>query len=232
MHQYEADCPFRSRNTFCTESIRLFKDLPHQEQAYLIGKSIHTAHPRGTVLAHEGDPIDEVLIIRSGKIKTCHIDSGGDEHILDILHDGQAVWHGMFLREHSYQYDVVAISDVTLCRISRLDFMDVLRSNPETAMHLIEMLSSELQDANEKAFLLSIRKPEERIAAFLLFRDSRCIGSLIEMKLDDIAASISLRPETISRYLSRMEKDGLIQRQGHGKIRVLDREKIKQLYTL
>lgn len=231
VHNYEADCPYRGTCTLCTESIRLFKELPKEEQLRLIENSIHTSHPRGTVLAHEGDAINEVLIIRSGRVKTCHIDISGDEHILDILHDRQAIWHGMFLRDHTYQYDIVALSDVSLCRISRSDFMEVLRRSPETAMYLIEMLSTELQDANEKSFLLSIRSPEERIAAFLLFRDARAVGSIIEMKLDDIAASIGLRPETISRYLSRMEKKNLIRREGQGKLRVCDREKMKRLYT-
>lgn len=231
VHNYETDCPYRGTCTLCTESIRLFKELPKEEQLRLIENSIHTSHPRGTVLAHEGDAINEVLIIRSGRVKTCHIDISGDEHILDILHDRQAIWHGMFLRDHTYQYDIVALSDVSLCRISRSDFMEVLRRSPETAMYLIEMLSTELQDANEKSFLLSIRSPEERIAAFLLFRDARAVGSIIEMKLDDIAASIGLRPETISRYLSRMEKKNLIRREGQGKLRVCDREKMKRLYT-
>lgn len=231
MHKYEADCPYRGTCALCTESIRLFKELPKEEQIHLIENSIHTSHPRGTVLAHEGDAINEVLIIRSGRVKTCHIDISGDEHILDILHERQAIWHGMFLRDHTYQYDIVALSDVSLCRISRSDFMEVLRRSPETAMYLIEMLSTELQDANEKSFLLSIRSPEERIAAFLLFRDARAVGSIIEMKLDDIAASIGLRPETISRYLSRMEKEKLIRREGQGKLRVCNREKMKRLYT-
>ncbi len=228
----DTTCPFRIHRRLCTESIRLFKELPHDEQESLICKSTHTKHPKGTILAHEGDSIDEVLIIREGRIKTCQSDMNGDEHILDILHEGQAIWHGMFLTDHTYRYDIVTLTDVTLCRISRENFMEVLQANPQTAIYLIEMLSSELQDANEKAYLLSIKKPVERVAAFLLFRDTRCIGSMIHMKLEDIAASISLRPETISRILSKMEKDGLIKRYGHGKIRVLDRDNMKKMYTV
>ena len=228
----DKECPFRIKEHLCTECIRLFKELPHEEQVDLIRKSSHTFHPKGTILAHAGDSIDEVLIIRAGRIKTCQSDMNGDEHILDILHEGQAIWHGMFLRDHTYRYDIIALTDVTMCRISRENFMEVLQANPRTAIYLIEMLSSELQDANEKAYLLSIKRPMERVAAFLLFRDARCIGSMIHMKLEDIAASISLRPETISRILSKMEKEGLIKRYGHGKIRVIDRGNMKKMYTV
>ena len=48
-----------------------------------------------------------------------------------------------------------------------------------------------------KAYLLSLHDVDDRVGQFLLFRDARCIGKEIELKLDDIAASISLRPETV-----------------------------------
>ena len=226
------NCPFTKHHEHCIDSIRLFRELPADAKNKLLVNHTRTMHMKNERIVNEGDAIDEVLVITRGRIKTCHIDSNGDEHILDVLHEGQAIWHGMFLPEHTYQYDIVALTEVVLCRISRNDFMEVLRNSPETAMYLIEMLSKELQDANEKAFLFSIRHPEERIAAFLLFRDARCIGSTIDMKLDDIAASIGLRRETISRYLSKMEKNHLIRREGNGRLRVINRDELKNMYTL
>ena len=228
----DENCPFTKHQEHCIDSIRLFKELPPDAKNRLLEHHTRTVHPKNERIVSEGDAIDEVLVITKGRIKTCHIDSNGDEHILDVLHEGQAIWHGMFLPEHTYQYDIVTLTPVVMCRISRQDFMEVLRTSPETAMYLIEMLSKELQDANEKAFLFSIRHPEERIAAFLLFRDTRCISSTIDMKLDDIAASIGLRRETISRYLSQLEKKNLIRREGNGRLRVIDRDALKSLYTL
>lgn len=48
---------------------------------------------------------------------------------------------------------------------------------------------------------------------------------------DDIAVSVSLRTETVSRKLREMEKDGLIERLGHARIRVLDRDALRDIYV-
>ena len=70
---------------------------------------------------------------------------------------------------------------------------------------------------------------DDRVGQFLLFRDARCIGKEIELKLEDIAASISLRPETVSRVIAKFEKAGAVKRLGRGKLLVTDREKLRAL---
>lgn len=97
-------------------------------------------------------------------------------------------------------------------------------------MTLISLLGRKLRQANEKNLLLSVRDPRLRLAGFLLDRDRRCIGPDIELKLDDIAASVGLRPETVSRGLSRFERDGLIRRTGQGRILVVDRPGLEDIY--
>ena len=70
-----------------------------------------------------------------------------------------------------------------------------------------------------------------RLAGFLLYRVDRSIDDDVVLKLDDIAASVSLRTETVSRKLREMEREGLIQRLGHARIRVLDRDSLKEIYV-
>lgn len=223
----EPGCPFLKNGT-CTDTIRLFREFPEDARKSLREKAVHASCRRQEYIVHEGDDIHAVLILRHGEVKTSVTDENGTEHVYDLLHGGHAIWHGMFLREHRYTYDVIAVSDVELCMIYREDFMRVLHENEETAMYLIEMLSSELQEANEKIALLSIRSPKIRLARFLLFHEKRS-GEEIHMKLEDIANSICLRPETVSRNIVLLEKKNLIRRTGHGKIRILDRDGLKEL---
>jgi CRP/FNR family transcriptional regulator len=216
------NCPYRNKDTYCTDSIRLFQHLPEDARQELRALAIHTSRKKKEIIARNGDLIDSVLIIRSGEVKTSVSDEAGREHVFDFLHGGQAIWHGIFLQNHRYTYDVTAVSDVSLCIIRRDDFMRVLRKNPDTAMYLIEMLSTELQDANEKNIVLSIKDPTARLASFLDFHDARARGEEIHMKLEDIANAISLRPETVSRSIASLTRKKLIVRTGRGRIRVID----------
>lgn len=229
-HCSAGSCPYRKDDTLCTSKIRLFRSLPVKAQEKLIAHSVPSTHPKGTILLQEGQQIDSILIIRKGRLKTCRLEANGEEHVLDILHDGQAIWHDMFLKDPVYHYSVVCLTDVSICEIRREEFLELLKQQPETAMSLIQMLSTELAEAKEKILLLSIRDPEVRLAGFLLDRDTRCIGPYISMRLDDIAASISLRPETVSRNITKLEKKGLIRRIGQGKIQVIDRPTLQLLF--
>lgn len=225
--QKRCDCAFYGKDTWCISRIRLFRDLSPEIQKKLIREAVHSEHPKGSTLVSEGDEIRSVLIIRSGKVKTRRIEASGEEHILDVLHDGQAVWHGIFLKNPQYRYDVVCLTDVTLCEIPREELTGVFRRNPQVSMNLIGMLSTELEEAEEKILLLSIREPQKRIAEFLLWRDHRCLGDEIHLKLDDIASSVNLRIETVSRNLVRMEREDLVARVGRGRLKVLDRERLR-----
>ena len=77
--------------------------------------------------------------------------------------------------------------------------------------------------------MLSIRDPRQRLAKYLLARDQRCAGPEIRLKLEDIAASVGLRPETVSRNIARFAREGLIERPGRGRILVVDHEGLRAI---
>lgn len=214
------------------DNIRLFADLPVDAKRELLACSRHSKHAQGTILVHEGDPIESILIVRSGRIKTFRGSVNGEEYVLDVLHDGQALWHGMFLDNHIYRYSVECLTPVQLCRIHRADFEALLSNHPDVALGLIRMVTTELNDAEEKIMMLSIRDPRQRLAEYLLIRDQRCAGPEIHLKLEDIAASVGLRPETVSRNIARFVREGLVERTGRGRLLVIDRDGLKRVTEL
>ena len=213
-----------------TENVPLFHALPQEIWKDLLENSRQATKEKGSPLFLAGEKVRSVLIIRRGKIKLCKDDADGNEHILDIIHDGDAIWENLFLENAVFPYSAVCLTEVCLCEIRKSEFIRILADQPAVAMHLISLLSLRLKDANERALLLSIRSPKIRLAGFLLDRDIRCVGPAVELKLDDIAASVSLRPETVSRSLSLFERAHLIKRLGKGKILVTDRNGLRKIY--
>ena len=226
----QSGCATCKNAIWCTTSVPLFGTLPEEVRRSLTEHSIQTTRAKGSFLFRVGEEVDSVLIIRKGRIKLCKYDADGNEYILDIIHDGDAIWENLFLENAVFPYSAVCLSKVELCEIKKSEFIRLLADRPGIAMNLISLLSLRLKDSNEKALLLSIRDPEVRLAGFLLDRDIRCVGPEIKLKLEDIAASIGLRPETVSRILSRFEKSRLIKRLGQGKILVTERSELKKIY--
>ncbi|WP_026522381.1 MULTISPECIES: Crp/Fnr family transcriptional regulator [unclassified Butyrivibrio] len=215
---------------FCTESVPLIEGLPVNAQVSLMEHSIHENLKKNSYLFREGEPVDSICIIRKGRVKLCRYDSLGREQIVTILADHDIIWEGMFLDGSIYPYSAVCLTNASICQIHRDDFIKVV-NDPHAAMNTIILLSKKLHDANERNMLLSTKDPMARLAGFLLYRVDRSIDDDVILKLDDIAASVSLRTETVSRKLREMEREGLIERLGHARIRVLDRDGLKEIYV-
>lgn len=218
------DCAFSRAGSSCMDNIRLFAELPPSAKRELFARARHTAHASGDIIVHEGDPIESIIVVRTGRIKTYRSTSDGEQHVLDVLHDGQALWHGLFLDNRTYGYSVSCLTPVRLCLIHRADVERMLANHPDVAMGLIRMVCTELDRAEERIMMLSIRDPRRRLAEYLLVRDRSCTGPEIHLKLDDIASSVGLRPETVSRNIARFDREGLVRRMGRGRLLVLDRE--------
>lgn len=218
------DCAFSRAGSSCMDNIRLFAGLPPSAKRELLARARHTAHASGDIIVHEGDPIESIIVVRTGRIKTYRSTSDGEQHVLDVLHDGQALWHGLFLDNRTYGYSVSCLTPVRLCLVHRADVEQMLANHPDVAMGLIRMVCTELDHAEERIMMLSIRDPRRRLAEYLLARDRSCTGPEIHLKLDDIASSVGLRPETVSRNIARFDREGLVRRTGRGRLLVLDRE--------
>lgn len=218
------DCAFSRAGSSCMDNNRLFAELPSSAKRELLARARHTAHASGDIIVHEGDPIESIIVVRTGRIKTYRSTSDGEQHVLDVLHDGQALWHGLFLDNHTYGYSVSCLTPVRLCLVHRADVEQMLANHPDVAMGLIRMVCTELDRAEERIMMLSIRDPRRRLAEYLLARDRSCTGPEIHLKLDDIASSVGLRPETVSRNIARFDREGLVRRTGRGRLLVLDRE--------
>ena len=157
-------------------------------------------------------------------------DSEGREQIIGIFSESDTIWEGVFMDGSRYPYNAVCLTDVDCCKLFIKDLENVMEE-PSVSLKIIALLSRKLHDANERVLLLSTSSPKARLAGFLLFRSRHTSSDTVVLRLDDIAASIQLRPETVSRRIREMEKEGLIEKVGQSSIRITDRPKLEELYA-
>ena len=212
----------------CIRKLAFLSGLPEQLQIALMQRSANKMLSRGEYIFREGDPVGAINIIRKGQVKLNTYDAAGRERIIGIFADNDTIWEGIFLENSRYPYSAVCLTDVQLCKIYREDIEEAV-SDLSVALGVINMLSTKLHDANERNMILSMPDPMTKIAGFLLYRDKRSNEPIIKLRLDDIAASVGLRAETVSRYIRRLVNEGYIKKIGQCGIQIVDFEALNAL---
>jgi CRP/FNR family transcriptional regulator len=126
-------------------------------------------------------------------------------------------------------FDVTATTDVTLCRFERAPFEALVERVPHIAQRMMEMALDELDAAREWMLLLGRKSAQEKIATFLmmLIRRANLPSSHVQnvelpLTRDEIANFLGLTLETVSRQLSALKKQGIVEFTDRRHFRVMD----------
>ena len=209
----------------CIQDIAFLYGMPEEKQLDILRRSAHKIFNRGDFLFHEGDKVSSIVISKQGQVKLSTYEADGRENIIGIFSDNDTIWEGVFSGDRVYPYSAVCLTKTYCCFVRRGD-VETAISNPTVALRVINMLSNKLHDANERSRILSISEPVRRIAAFLIYREKRSNEPFVTLRLDDIAGSVGLRPETVSRNIRRLMNEGLIEKVGRSGFRIPDFEKL------
>ncbi|MBQ3292037.1 MAG: Crp/Fnr family transcriptional regulator [Mogibacterium sp.] len=213
----------------CINSLTVISGLDEARRIQIMDSAIRKKYRKGSYLFREGDPCDGIYLLHTGKIKLCTYDSDGREEIVGIFWAGEIIWEGIFIDGSEYSYDAVCLDTTDCCKIPRQE-IESMMEDPHVSLSVIRLLSQKLRAANERVLLLATEDPKARIAGFLLRQSKYARSDTIVMRLEEISASIHLRPETVSRKIKELERDGVITKTGQSSIRILDFQALRDTY--
>ncbi len=161
-----------------------------------------------------GAPPRYIHFVEEGAVRLVRHGRQGEEV---VLHDARP---GEFLAEASldsarYHCDALATQPSVVLCATKADFQRLLVDNADFARTWMALLAAQLRTARARVERLSLRSAEERIRHLLLSegRGPRCELE-IAGSLKELARRLGLTHESLYRTLARMQKDGLIDREG------------------
>jgi len=169
----------------------------------------------GQVVTWAGDANSHCANVISGALKVSASTADGREQIVGLLFAGDFLGQ-LFVNEASLT--VTALTDTDLCAFPRADFERALASYPRMERLLLERTMASLHEAQERMLSLGRKDARERVADFLLDlarRTGMCgaageIRVLIPISRGEMAGFLGLTIETISRQLTRLKSDRVI----------------------
>ena len=224
-HPNCGDCPIRHR-AVCAR-------CETDELAKLDSIKYYRSFQAGQTVIWSGDRMDFVASVVTGIATLTQTMEDGRRQMVGLLLPSDFV--GRPGRSQA-AYDVTATTDLVMCCFRKKPFEDLMGTTPHIAQRLLEMTLDELDAAREWMLLLGRKTAREKIASLLAIIARRTatlktVGKTNDVKFDlpltreEMADYLGLTLETVSRQMSALKRDGVIELEGKRQIMVqnLDR---------
>jgi CRP-like cAMP-binding protein len=212
-------------------AIPLFEGLSQRQYGELARICVARTYERGQIIFSEGDEGIGLYVLVEGKVKVFKLSPEGKEQILHLFEPGEPFGEASVFAGQPFPAHAEALEKSRVLFFPRDAFIELIKGDPSLALNMLAILSRRLRKFTVLVEDLSLKEVPGRLAAYLLYaseqRDARA-----DIKLDiaknQLASLLGTIPETLSRVLTRMVGQGLIQVEG-SRIRLVDRQGLEEL---
>lgn len=215
--------------------IPVFSDLADNELSLIKERVVERLYRRGTIIFLEGEPGDGFHYVKSGKVKIVRTTDDGREHIIKLLSPGDIFAEVLLFNNLPYPATAIAAEDSEIGMIKNADLERLVLNNNALALQLIKALSQRLLYAQQKIKNLALSDVLARTAETLLRLgeehgaagpDGR-ISIAAALSRQDLASLVGTTRETVTRTLSSLKKEKIIDFDGH-KMIILSKDRLRR----
>jgi CRP/FNR family transcriptional regulator len=217
------------------KQVPLFADMTGDQLQSLAGAMGRCRYDEGQVILRQGDKGHSLFVVISGRVRIYTLSPEGYELSVWICNEGAFLGEMSLLSGEPWSASAEAMQPTEVLELQRQAFRDFLLSNPQTAIHTIEMLGRRLRHTTESLEALVSLNTVERVSRQLLallerYGGEQEKGLLIDLDLSQeaIASLVGTTREGANRALSSLRSEGILQ-VDRSRIRVLQPEKLKDL---
>jgi len=199
------------------KSVPLFAGLPDEQLRTLVSVVTHRSVPRMSMVIAEGDPIDSLYIVISGRLKVMMGEADGKEVILSIIGPGEFFGEMGLIDDSPRSASVVAIEHCELLSVTKRDFRKCIAENGEISMTVMRGLVRRLREADRKIGSLAMLDVYGRVARLLLDMSVEVNGQKVIAKRlpkQDIAKMVGASREMVTKVMKDLQMSGYIDVQG------------------
>ena len=194
-----------------------------------------TDYPAGVTIFSEGDQVEGIYQIYSGKIKVVTSINGEKERIVRLATAEQILGHRGLGGKMIYPVTAITLEPSQVTFIPIDIFYSTLKANAELAFQMMMFFADEFKATEKRMKMMASLSAKEKVAVSIMtvinaFGFKANDPTLLDFTptRKDIASIAGTTYETVIRVLSNLEKSNIIVQEGKA-IRVLDLEFLKAL---
>ena len=195
------------------EAVPLFKELDKVEMDHIIQITQTRFYKKNIYVFMQGDPLDRMFFIHSGKIKIYKTDSTGKEQIIAFLESGEMFPHAGLFRNGGYPAHAEVMEDAQLISIPKTEFEEILLKNPLVCIKLFKVLGEKIVELQNRLEEQILHNTYEQIIMMLLrlcktngIKVSHLYKITTHFTNRELANMIGTSRETVSRTINLLKK--------------------------
>lgn len=182
--------------------------LTDKEKQLVINKKCH----KDEILFHEDDLCESIGVVVEGNIDIVSYSFSGKEILYNSLGKNEIFGNNLvFSDSPKYRGNIICKEESVVAIIKKDSLVQILQNNQQFLLEYLKIQSNFGKSLNSKIKLLSFNNAVDRFDYFLYIN-----GNKIRYKnVADLARTLYIERETLSRLLSTLEKQGVIHRDKH-----------------
>ncbi len=212
----------------CIRRVPVFRTLSDEDMRLIASIVRRRELPARAAAFREGDSLNEMFIVRYGRLMLSRLTEDGGERILGVLSTGDFYGADCLAGAHIAQEQAVAAEDTGLCCLSGEKLAALMAQRPDIALKTIRRLSEMQVKSRRLTHILLSRDAMARVAGLLLWQSEDTPDAPLRLSQEEMARMIGLTKETVNRKLARLRADGVIRMDGYRALHILDREALKR----
>ena len=185
----------------------------------------------GTALYREGEPSGAVYFVREGRVKLYRTSGGpkARDQILGVVGDGSVVGLASALEGRPQSQGASALTDCVLYAVFRDELVNLMASYPEASLRLARALATRTRELEDLVGDLVFHSAPQRVARMLLDLATeegrvtkRGVVFRPSLSRQEMAEATGISREALSRTLSRLAQDGILDLEGGKTITILN----------
>lgn len=224
-------CPIPDCESCDTRENSVFVTLVAPELQNVTESKGCRSYAKGEMIFYVDQSPSGLFCVHRGNIKLYKVGKDGREQIIRLARPGDIIGYRAMISGERYSSFAVPLDDAQLCHIPKSLFFSLLSSNYNLSASVMTLLSAELKAAEEKVVEMAQKPVRERLAeTLLLLKEAYGVekdGHTLSMKLTriEIANIVGTATESVSRLLSKLKEDGIIDMQGR-RLKIMDHDRL------
>ena len=176
----------------------------------------------------QGEDASHFFVVSSGRVRVYTISANGKERTIEVLEKGRVFGDSSFLTNSKRTVTIEAVVPSEIIRYDTEELTDMCAESPQLMKLIFQHMADTCNYLTHQIIQSSHYNSTQKLVDFFLGESLTRNVDILPYTHEEIADSVSLNRVTVSRIISVLKQNKLLDVQ-YGKVKILNRDGLKKL---